>query len=67
MQLIKDINKNDILEPKCTWASPQSGGELSYRSLEENPDNFILSPPKIPEFWCHVSLFSLHGLVLSPQ
>ncbi|OWM64778.1 hypothetical protein CDL15_Pgr028495 [Punica granatum] len=52
-KLIKDINKNDILEPKCTWASPQQGDELNRRALEETSGDFILSPPKIPEFWCH--------------
>ncbi|KAL5790383.1 hypothetical protein ACOSQ2_005271 [Xanthoceras sorbifolium] len=46
----KDINKNDILEPKCTWASPEP---LARRSLQETSEDFILSPPKIPDFWCH--------------
>lgn len=55
-QCIKDINKYDILEPKCSWASPNQ--ESERRSLEEDSEDFILSPPRIPEFWCHVN-FSL--------
>ncbi|CAL5438188.1 unnamed protein product [Camellia sinensis] len=52
-RLIHDINKNDILEPKCTWASPDQNGETDRRSLEQQSGNFILSPPEIPEMWCH--------------
>uniref|UniRef100_A0A5B7AP11 Putative serine carboxypeptidase-like 18 n=1 Tax=Davidia involucrata TaxID=16924 RepID=A0A5B7AP11_DAVIN len=52
-KLIKDINKNSILEPKCTWASPEESGESERRSLGQDSENFILSPPKIPDFWCH--------------
>ncbi|CAL5370855.1 unnamed protein product [Camellia sinensis] len=51
--LIHDINKNDILEPKCTWASPDQNGETDRRSLEQQSGNLILSPSKIPEMWCH--------------
>ncbi|CAL5331786.1 unnamed protein product [Camellia sinensis] len=57
--LIHDINKNDILEPKCTWASPDQNGETDRRSLEQQSGNFILSPPKIPEMWCHNFNFAL--------
>ncbi|GMQ01177.1 hypothetical protein CsSME_00047905 [Camellia sinensis var. sinensis] len=53
MRLIHDINKNDILEPKCTWASPDQNGETDRRSLEQQSGNLILSPSKIPEMWCH--------------
>ncbi|CAL5383122.1 unnamed protein product [Camellia sinensis] len=56
---IHDINKNDILEPKCTWASPHQNGETDRRSLEQQSGNFILSPPKIPEMWCHNFNFAL--------
>ncbi|XP_059653046.1 serine carboxypeptidase-like 13 [Cornus florida] len=52
-KLIHDINKNHILEPKCTWASPDQDGESDIRSLKEESENFILSPPRIPDFWCH--------------
>ncbi|GAV75569.1 Peptidase_S10 domain-containing protein [Cephalotus follicularis] len=48
----KDINKNTILEPKCTWASPHDD-EPERRSLEDNSGDFILSPPEIPDLWCH--------------
>nr|QID89724.1 serine carboxypeptidase-like acyltransferase [Camellia sinensis var. sinensis] len=51
--LIHDINKNDILEPKCTWASPDQNGGTDRRSLEQQSGNLILSPSKIPEMWCH--------------
>ncbi|GMQ01188.1 hypothetical protein CsSME_00047914 [Camellia sinensis var. sinensis] len=57
--LIHDINKNDILEPKCTWASPDQNGETDRRSLEQQSGNFILSPPKIPEMWCRNFNFAL--------
>ncbi|XAR52944.1 hypothetical protein NMG60_11021286 [Bertholletia excelsa] len=52
-RMIKDINKNDILEPKCTWANPDRTGELERRALAEENGDFILSPPRIPEMWCH--------------
>ncbi|KAK4793994.1 hypothetical protein SAY86_011988 [Trapa natans] len=53
-RLIKDINKYDTLEPKCTWASPNQEEDMSRRALEEtSSDDFILSPPKIPDMWCH--------------
>ncbi|GMP38603.1 hypothetical protein CsSME_00009783 [Camellia sinensis var. sinensis] len=52
-KLTHDINKNCILEPKCTWASPEHNGESDRRSIEEEQENFIFSPPKIPEMWCH--------------
>ncbi|XP_044509714.1 serine carboxypeptidase-like 18 [Mangifera indica] len=50
---VKDLYDNNILEPKCTSASPEKDqGELPHRALQENPTNFILSPPKIPDLWC---------------
>ncbi|KAJ0076893.1 hypothetical protein Patl1_36261 [Pistacia atlantica] len=50
---IKDINRSDILEPKCTYASPHMNqAEMPHRSLQENSTSFILSPPRIPELWC---------------
>ncbi|KAK2664824.1 hypothetical protein Ddye_003398 [Dipteronia dyeriana] len=50
---IKDINRLDILEPKCTFASSDAEPEFPHRSLRDNnPTNFILSPPKIPDLWC---------------
>ena len=49
---IKELYRNDILEPKCTFASPEAEPEFSRRSLGENPSNFILSPPRIPDLWC---------------
>ncbi|KAL7236399.1 hypothetical protein ACSBR1_019644 [Camellia fascicularis] len=52
-KLTRDINKNCILEPKCTWASPEQNGESDRRSIKEEQENFIFSPPKIPEMWCH--------------
>ncbi|CAL5329415.1 unnamed protein product [Camellia sinensis] len=52
-KLTHDINKNCILEPKCTWASPEHNGESDKRSIEEEQENLIFSPPKIPEMWCH--------------
>ncbi|GAB2292106.1 hypothetical protein Dimus_026358 [Dionaea muscipula] len=53
--LIKDINTYSILEPTCIWSSPhQSDPGSDRRSLaDESPENFLLSPPKIPDFWCH--------------
>ncbi|XP_062021824.1 serine carboxypeptidase-like 18 [Rosa rugosa] len=51
---IKDINKNHILEPKCTWASPVPDGDSARRSMQEYeyPEDFLRSPLKNPEF-CH--------------
>ncbi|GMH13585.1 hypothetical protein Nepgr_015426 [Nepenthes gracilis] len=51
--LIEDINTYDILEPKCAWSLPDQNGESNRRSLQESSGNFLLSPPKIPDFWCH--------------
>ena len=56
MQCIKDLFRNDILEPKCAFATPKLNTELDRRSLEENPTDFILSPPRIPEYWCRVNI-----------
>ncbi|KAK9287239.1 hypothetical protein L1049_015652 [Liquidambar formosana] len=49
---VKDLFRNNILEPKCTFASPQASEEGDRRSLQEHPKDFILSPPKITEYWC---------------
>ncbi|GMP38606.1 hypothetical protein CsSME_00009786 [Camellia sinensis var. sinensis] len=49
---IKDLFRNDILEPKCVFASPDPGEEpAARRSLEEGPSDFLLSPPMIPDLW----------------
>ncbi|KAF2294368.1 hypothetical protein GH714_009724 [Hevea brasiliensis] len=56
---IKDINKNDILEPKCTYASPDPVEESTRRSLRGNSADFIKSPVTIPEKWCHNLNYSL--------
>ncbi|GAB4838355.1 hypothetical protein Ancab_027889 [Ancistrocladus abbreviatus] len=50
--LIKDLNTYDILEPKCAWSSPDQT-EQNQRSLQESSGDFVLSPPKIPDMWCH--------------
>ncbi|KAJ0039657.1 hypothetical protein Pint_27583 [Pistacia integerrima] len=56
---VKDLFCSDILEPKCTFASPNvDQREMPRRALQENPTNFILSPPKIPGLWCRVDNFS---------
>ncbi|KAL6213225.1 hypothetical protein ACLB2K_012672 [Fragaria x ananassa] len=51
---IKDINKNHILEPKCTWASPVPDGDSARRTMQEYeyPEDFLRSPLQNPEF-CH--------------
>ncbi|KAL7206332.1 hypothetical protein ACSBR2_019110 [Camellia fascicularis] len=50
---IKDLFRNDILEPKCVFATPDPGEEpAARRSLEEGPSDFLLSPPMIPDLWC---------------
>lgn len=56
LQQIKDINKNHILEPKCTWASPVHDGDSARRSMQEYeyPEDFLRSPQEYPEF-CHVN------------
>ncbi|CAL5377525.1 unnamed protein product [Camellia sinensis] len=49
---IKDLFRNDILEPKCVFASPDPGEEpAARRSPEEGPSDFLLSPPMIPDLW----------------
>ncbi|XP_004289771.1 PREDICTED: serine carboxypeptidase-like 17 [Fragaria vesca subsp. vesca] len=57
---VKDINKNNILEPKCTWASPIPDEEPARRSMQENlyPEDYLRSPLKNPEF-CHTFSYSL--------
>ncbi|KAF2294373.1 hypothetical protein GH714_009796 [Hevea brasiliensis] len=59
LKCIKDINKNDILEPKCTYASPDPVEESTRRSLRGNSADFIKSPVTIPEKWCHNFNYSL--------
>ncbi|KAI8027269.1 Serine carboxypeptidase-like 18 [Camellia lanceoleosa] len=50
---IKDLFRNDILEPKCVFTTPDPGEEpAARRSLEEGPSDFLLSPPMIPNLWC---------------
>ncbi|KAE8008168.1 hypothetical protein FH972_004708 [Carpinus fangiana] len=50
---IEDLFANDILEPTCAFASPKLNTEMGRRSLQQqNPTDFILSPPRIPEEWC---------------
>ncbi|XP_044509215.1 serine carboxypeptidase-like 16 [Mangifera indica] len=62
----KDIYKNNILEPKCTWASPESN-EPARQLLEENSEGFILSPPRIPEFWCRNFNYALSYIWANDQ
>lgn len=45
---VKDLFRNDILEPKCVFESP----EPTRRSLDEKSGDFILNTPKLEEFWC---------------
>ncbi|KAJ0077874.1 hypothetical protein Patl1_37348 [Pistacia atlantica] len=63
----KDLYKNNILEPKCTWASPESADEPARRLLEENAEGFILSPPRIPEFWCRNFNYALSYIWANDQ
>lgn len=52
-KLYREINKNNILEPKCTWASKKPNPKPVRRAFQEHSNDFILSPPKIPDLWCH--------------
>ncbi|KAJ0011152.1 hypothetical protein Pint_33645 [Pistacia integerrima] len=57
---VKDLFRNDILEPKCTFASPDvDQREMPHRALQEDHTNFILSPPKIPDLWCRTFNYAL--------
>ncbi|KAG7976579.1 hypothetical protein I3843_06G156800 [Carya illinoinensis] len=57
---IKDINKNHILEPKCTWASPKPYGESVRRALEEESDGLVLSSSDTDqEYFCHTFGYAL--------
>ncbi|XP_057978384.1 serine carboxypeptidase-like 18 isoform X2 [Malania oleifera] len=49
---VKDLFSNDILEPKCTFASANLVEETDRRFIEEKHRDFVLSPPKINELWC---------------
>ncbi|WJZ84082.1 hypothetical protein VitviT2T_003707 [Vitis vinifera] len=42
-----------ILEKQIVPTGLGAHGDTKRRSLEENPGNFLLSPPIIPDFWCH--------------
>ena len=55
-QCTKDINKNHILEPKCTWTSPHPYGESLRRALEEDSDGLTLNSDDVPEYFCNVNL-----------
>ncbi|KAK4793407.1 hypothetical protein SAY86_023842 [Trapa natans] len=57
---VKDLFKNDILEPKCAFASPKMNTEVGRRSALENPTSgFILSPPRIPDLWCRTFNYAM--------
>ncbi|OWM79149.1 hypothetical protein CDL15_Pgr003320 [Punica granatum] len=56
---VKDIFKNDILEPKCVFASPKMNPEVGRRSVLEKPEDFILSPPRIPDLWCRTFNYAM--------
>ncbi|EEF40332.1 serine carboxypeptidase, putative [Ricinus communis] len=56
----KDINKNDILEPKCTYASPNPIEESARRSLRgTTAADLIMPPSRTAEKWCHNFNYSL--------
>ncbi|XP_039158390.1 serine carboxypeptidase-like 17 [Eucalyptus grandis] len=44
---VKDLYGDDILEPKFVFASPKENPDLGRRSVQEDPTEFILSPPRI--------------------
>ncbi|KAJ9705334.1 hypothetical protein PVL29_003393 [Vitis rotundifolia] len=52
---VKDLFRNDILEPKCVFESP----EPSRRSLDEKSGDFILNTPKLEEYWCRSFNYAL--------
>ncbi|XP_059653052.1 serine carboxypeptidase-like 18 isoform X3 [Cornus florida] len=56
---VKDLYKNDILEPKCTFASPEQEEQQDRRSLKEGHSDFVLSPPMIPNLWCRAFNYAL--------
>ncbi|KAE8008146.1 hypothetical protein FH972_004686 [Carpinus fangiana] len=58
----KDINKNHILEPKCTWTSPEPHGESVRRALEEEADGGLALPSSDPDFFCHTFGYALSYL-----
>ncbi|GLT77643.1 hypothetical protein SLA2020_492100 [Shorea laevis] len=56
---IADIWTNSIIEPNCVFASPKMNLDIPRRSLEQHQDNFILSPLRIPDFWCRAFNYTL--------
>lgn len=65
MQCIEDLFANDILEPSCAFASPKQNTQQDRRSLQENPTNFVLSPPRIPDEWCRVNILGFFFRVVN--
>lgn len=58
-QCIVDLWSNSILEPNCLFASPKMNVESPRRVLQKSNENFILSPPKIPDLWCRAFNYNL--------
>ncbi|XP_027362514.1 serine carboxypeptidase-like 18 [Abrus precatorius] len=56
---IKGIWSSDILEPNCELASTQHYLQVHKKSLQENPRDFVLSPPRIPQLWCRAFNYAL--------
>uniref|UniRef100_A0A7N0T126 Serine carboxypeptidase-like 18 n=2 Tax=Kalanchoe fedtschenkoi TaxID=63787 RepID=A0A7N0T126_KALFE len=54
-KLIKDINKNQVLEPKCQWADPDPGLRRSMKA--DNNANLFQSGAS--DFWCHNLNYSM--------
>ncbi|CAO2813560.1 unnamed protein product [Amaranthus hypochondriacus] len=48
---VRGIWQNHILEPKCTLGRPQDD-RWTRRSLQEDPNEFILSVPQVSNLWC---------------
>lgn len=48
---VRGIWPNQILEPKCTLGRPQDD-RWTRRSLQEDPNEFILSVPQVSNLWC---------------
>ncbi|XP_062177238.1 serine carboxypeptidase-like 17 [Alnus glutinosa] len=64
----REINKNHILEPKCTWASPEPYGESVRRALEEDTDGLFLSSSNTStDYFCHTFSYALSYLWANNQ